>query len=70
MPVPKKRTSTSRSKLRRSHDFFTPVFSVLCPSCGEPVRRHRICLACGTYRGEKLLTIKEKTEAPAEGQQA
>lgn len=72
MAVPKKRTSQSRRDLRRSHDFFTPVFSVTCPNCGEPVLRHRICTACGVYRGKKLLTVVEaaapEAAATTEGQ--
>jgi large subunit ribosomal protein L32 len=25
-----------------------------CPSCGEPRIPHRVCMACGQYRGEAV----------------
>ena len=61
MAVPKKRTSASRRDMRRSHDFFTAVQNITCSNCGEPVRMHRVCTSCGTYRGKQII----KQEAPA-----
>lgn len=55
MSVPKKRTTHSRTAQRRAHDFLTRSFAVVCSSCGEPKLRHRICLACGSYRGKKII---------------
>lgn len=58
MAVPKKRTSRRRRDMRRAHDAiqFTEVVES-CPACGEPKRRHRVCDACGTYRGIKVLDV-------------
>ena len=58
MPVPKKRTSRSRRDLRRAHDFLVRTYAVVCPKCGEPVLRHRVCLACGEYRGKQIVDVK------------
>jgi len=29
-----------------------------CPSCGAPQQAHRVCTACGTYKGRKVLTVE------------
>lgn len=55
MAVPKKRTSRARRDQRRAHDAIKfSAATELCPSCGEPKLRHRVCLACGTYRGKQV----------------
>jgi large subunit ribosomal protein L32 len=60
MPVPKKRHSPSRQGKRRANwKLVTPNYN-RCSECGAPVLPHHACLACGTYRGKKVLTIKEK----------
>ena len=30
-----------------------------CPSCGAIVKSHRVCKACGSYKGKKVVTEKE-----------
>jgi large subunit ribosomal protein L32 len=30
-----------------------------CPDCGEPKASHRVCLKCGSYRGAKVVVVKE-----------
>jgi large subunit ribosomal protein L32 len=61
MAVPKKRTSSSRRNMRRSHDRLTAPTNVeLCPECGEMKLRHRVCASCGTYRGRKVLEVEDK----------
>lgn len=55
MPVPKKRSSRSVIGMRRSHDFLTATAATeVCPNCGATKQRHRVCAACGTYRGRKV----------------
>ena len=55
MPVPKKRVSRSQRNQRRAHDFLTPTAAIeVCPSCGATKERHRVCSACGTYRGREV----------------
>lgn len=56
MPVPKKRTSRMRRDQRRAHDALEFTAAVEpCPECNEPKLRHRMCEACGTYRGRQIV---------------
>ncbi len=58
MAVPKKRTSRARRDRRRAHDAIKFAAAVeACPSCGEPKLRHRLCSACGTYRGRQVVEV-------------
>ncbi len=58
MAVPKKKTSKSRRNQRRSHDALKFKAAVQpCPDCGELMLRHRVCGACGTYRGRTLIEV-------------
>ncbi|MCB0353737.1 MAG: 50S ribosomal protein L32 [Bdellovibrionales bacterium] len=59
MAVPKKKTSKSKRNMRRSHDALSRTFAIICPSCGEPMLRHRACPSCGEYRGKKVLDVSE-----------
>ena len=55
MPVPKKRSSRSVIGMRRSHDHLHATAATeSCPNCGVTKQRHRVCAACGTYRGRKV----------------
>lgn len=58
MQAPKKKTSKSRRNMRRSHHALTPLWLNVCPNCGESVRSHSICTACGHYRGRQILTVQ------------
>lgn len=55
MAVPKRRTSTTKRDKRRAHDALRPASFITCPSCSEPMLRHRACAHCGEYRGRKVL---------------
>jgi large subunit ribosomal protein L32 len=58
MAVPKKRTSRARRDRRRAHDAIQFAAAIeACPSCGEPKLRHRVCSACGTYRGKQVIEV-------------
>lgn len=55
MGVPKKRTSSMRRNRRRAANFkIKPANVTLCPKCKEPVLSHRVCPACGTYKGQQV----------------
>jgi large subunit ribosomal protein L32 len=43
---------------RANHDKVTPVAVVACPNCGEAMRPHRACGACGFYKGRKAVAVK------------
>ncbi|MBP6950654.1 MAG: 50S ribosomal protein L32 [Alphaproteobacteria bacterium] len=55
MAVPKKKTSPSRRRMRRSHDALKIVASVECPNCGERKLPHHLCSSCGHYKGRQVL---------------
>jgi len=61
MAVPKKRQSnTRRNKRRANHDRTTAPTVVECPSCSEPKLPHRVCPACGRYKGEAVLEMDDE----------
>lgn len=59
MAVPKKKTSKSRSRKRRTHYKAHVEAIVKCSNCGEPKRPHFACPYCGFYRGKKIISISE-----------
>lgn len=59
MAVPKKKVSKSRRNMRRSHDGLPPVAYKECPNCGEIMRPHHICEACGHYDGREVTKAAE-----------
>ena len=59
MPVPKKKTSRSRRGMRRSHDALSAPAVATCPECGAAMAPHRVCLECGKFKGEEVITVEE-----------
>lgn len=60
MATPKKKTSKSKRDMRRSHDALGASSYTECPKCGELVRPHHVCTACGTYNKKEILVKKAK----------
>lgn len=60
MAHPKRRSSNTRSALRRSHHFLVTPSMSQCSNCKTPLVPHRICPVCGYYRGKQVLTMKVK----------
>ncbi len=60
MAVPKRKTSKARRDKRRSNvwKLKIPNFSK-CSNCGEFKLPHRVCVACGYYKGEQVLKKKQ-----------
>jgi len=59
MALPKRKTSKSRSAKRRTHYKIRKPGLSICPNCGELKLPHRICAACGFYKGR---TFKKEPE--------
>lgn len=59
MAVPKRRTSKSRKRLRRTHHRVKGIPSQACPRCSEPKLPHRVCGTCGFYRGKKMIEVED-----------
>lgn len=62
MPVPKRRTSSSKRDQRRAHDALVAPGLAICPNCRAKIRPHRVCPACGHYRGRQVVAVGESTE--------
>ena len=58
--VPKKKTSKSKTRSRRSHHGLKSLNLVACPKCGASKPPHNACDNCG-YVSSKV-AIKAKTE--------
>ena len=59
MAVPKRKTSKAKKNKRRSHDGLTLSARSTCPSCGAPKMPHRVCMACGSYKGRTIIDTDE-----------
>lgn len=62
MAVPKKKVSSSRRDMRRSHLALKPAAVVEDKESGEFRRPHHIDLKTGMYRGRQVLVQKQKDE--------
>ncbi|MBQ1907482.1 MAG: 50S ribosomal protein L32 [Firmicutes bacterium] len=56
MAVPKRRTSSAKTKSRKAANMkkTLPALSV-CPQCHEPKLPHRVCPNCGYYDGKDVV---------------
>ena len=52
MAVPFRRVSKTRGRKRRTHYNISANTTTTCPKCGATVKPHRVCKACGTYKGK------------------
>lgn len=59
MAVPKRKTSKARKNTRRSAvwKLTTPAL-VECPKCHELIAPHKVCPACGNYKGKEVIKIE------------
>ncbi len=59
MAHPKRRTSKSKKKMRRSHHALLEKAISVCSYCGEMLISHRVCSECGYYNGRPVLKSAE-----------
>ena len=58
MAVPKKMVSSARRDKRRSNVWKLEMPDMTkCPKCGEYNLAHRVCRACGIYKGEQVINV-------------
>ena len=63
MAVPKRRKSSSKRNMRRAnHDKVEAPNLVPCPNCSAPMVPHRVCSACGFYKGRSVMKSGSKDE--------
>ena len=60
MAVPKRRASLARKRKRRANLALAAPNLDTCPRCLEPKQPHRVCAACGTYKGREVLAMEEE----------
>ncbi len=56
MAVPKRRTSKTRKRKRRTHFKLTAPQLVPCKKCGELKLYHRVCKECGSYKDMEVIS--------------
>lgn len=64
MGLPSKRRTKQSKRERASHFALKKVSLVKCTKCGKPVLPHKICSACGTYKGKQIIQLKTKKKTP------
>ncbi|MDG2301549.1 MAG: 50S ribosomal protein L32 [Acidimicrobiales bacterium] len=58
MAVPKKKTSKSKTRSRRSSAWKLSASTLnKCPRCGSARRPHHVCGNCGWYNGREALEL-------------
>lgn len=55
MAVPKRRTSKTVTKQRRTHKKLQVPGMNTCDNCGELKLAHRVCKSCGQYKGKEVV---------------
>ncbi len=67
MALPKRQHSKQRGRKRRTHWKITPASLSVCSNCGAKILPHRVCPACGHYKGKQVVEIKVKEEKKKAG---
>lgn len=62
MAVPKRRTTSTKRNMRRSHHFKKPLKLTLCTKCGAAILPHMACMTCGTYKGREVVNVLKKLD--------
>lgn len=62
MAVPKRRQSKARKNKRRTHDSLIAPNLTRCSHCHKMILPHRVCPACGFYKGKSVIPVIEKAE--------
>ena len=60
MPHPKKRTSSTKRDMRRSHHALKTAQTVVCSKCKADILPHRVCPKCGNYKAKEVVKKKIK----------
>jgi len=59
MAVPRRKTSKSAKRKRRTHFKLTPKGLSNCSNCGQPKLPHQVCENCGQYNGREVIEVVE-----------
>lgn len=53
--VPARKVSKTRQRTRRAHSAMEAPTVVKCKNCGAPIKPHRVCKECGSYKGKTVV---------------
>lgn len=62
MAVPKRRHTSTKRNMRRSHHFRKSLKLVACSKCGTLILPHIACPNCGTYKGREVINVLKKLD--------
>ncbi|MDE2765250.1 MAG: 50S ribosomal protein L32 [Chloroflexota bacterium] len=57
-PLPKRKRTKAAKGANNAHNAIKRAAIVDCPHCRRPMMAHRVCPACGHYRGRDVLEIE------------
>jgi len=57
MGVPKRKPSKSKMRARKASHRTAPAQTSVCAQCGARKLAHRVCPACGYYRGRQVVSV-------------
>lgn len=60
MAVPKRKTSKTRKRKRRTHWKMSAPGLTRCSNCGQAKQPHSVCSNCGVYAGREVIKIEEQ----------
>ena len=58
MAQPKRKTSKMKKRQRKAANRWQGLETQLC-DCGAPRIPHRICTACGEYKGRQVIKVED-----------
>ena len=59
MAVPKGKVSKARRDKRRANWKLEVPGMIECPKCHDFIMPHRVCKACGYYKGKEVIKVDE-----------
>lgn len=57
-PLPKRKLSTRRQGNREKAIKVAPKITQMCEKCGKPKFAHHVCMFCGQFKNQQIITIK------------
>lgn len=58
--VVRMRHTRAHTKNRRSHHALKDIQLSVCGSCSAQKLRHKVCMACGMYRGKQMIDVSQR----------
>ncbi len=58
MSTPTQKHTKSQKRVRRGALALFKSPKVVCPKCKKPVRPHKACDHCGTYKGRQIFKVR------------